>query len=73
MENNDTIFDGIRLRGRGPFAARSANDRTDNWPFWYVAGPDGRRNVLTFLDQPGAVFACREDAEYIAAKGNALA
>ncbi len=34
----------------GPYIARSASDKTDDWPFWYVSGPDGRTNYLTDLN-----------------------
>ena len=50
------------LHGDGPYTARSASDKTDDWPYWYVAGPDGRRNVLYFPDKPGAVFTDKETA-----------
>ncbi len=55
--------------GAAPFTARSASDKTDNWPFWYVTD-DGRRNVLRFPNAPGAVFTDRQTAEMIAAKAN---
>lgn len=29
------------LPARGPFTARSASDRTDDWPFWFVADKTG--------------------------------
>jgi len=69
-----TLIEAARLSlmaGAGPYAALSASDNTDEWPFWYVAGPDGRRNVLEF-DAPfrGAVFAPREMAKAIAHKFN---
>ena len=54
------------LRGDGPYTARSASDTNDAWPFWYVAGPDKRTNVLEFLDHPGAVLTTRDVAEQIA-------
>jgi hypothetical protein len=56
-----------RLRGKGPYTARSASDDTDNWPFWYVTN-DGRTNILEFTG--GAVFTTRSGAEYIAAEQN---
>ena len=59
-----------RLRGPGPYKARSASDNTDDWPFWYVAGPDGRLNVLGFTDKSGAIFTDRESAERYAMTGN---
>ena len=58
------------LRGAGPYTARSANDRTDDWPSWYVTN-DGRRNVQSFPDKPGAVLTDRETAEAMAAWANA--
>lgn len=33
----------------GPYIARSASNKTDEWPFWYVAGPDEETNYLTDL------------------------
>lgn len=55
----------------GPYRARSASDRTDDWPFWYVCGPDGRRNVLSFsAPYYGAVLTIRPIAEAIAEKFN---
>lgn len=56
--------------GAPPFASRSASDRADDWPYWYVTD-DGRRNVLRFPDQPGAVFSDRETCGAIAAAANA--
>lgn len=58
------------LRGAGPYTARSAADGRDDWPYWYVAGSDGRRNVMAFPDKPGAVLTDRATAEAIAAKAN---
>ena len=58
----------------GPYKARSARDSTDDWPFWYVAGPDGRINTLTLpQDHPnfGAVLTNRKTAEAIADLWNA--
>lgn len=64
------INDGWRLKGKGPFIARSASSRTDDWPLWYVAGPNGVTNVLTFADKPGAMSANRQVAERIAEEAN---
>jgi hypothetical protein len=58
------------LTGRGPYTARPACDGDDNWPFWYVAGPDGRRNVLSFPGC-GAVLTKRHIAKAIAEAANA--
>jgi hypothetical protein len=58
------------LRGNGPYTARSASDRTDDWPFWYVTN-DGRTNVLYFPG--GAVLTSRAVAEQIAIKFNQAA
>jgi hypothetical protein len=53
--------------------ARSASDRTDDWPFWMLW--DGVKNVTAeTLDRlgiqrpPGAVFLTRKDAEAIASR-----
>lgn len=52
----------------GPYIARSASDRTDDWFFWYVAGPDGKRNVLSGPE--GSVLTDRETAIALAARWN---
>ena len=57
-----------KLKGEGPYTARPAKDGDDDWPFWYVAGPDGRRNVLHFPG--GAVLTFRPIAEAVAMKFN---
>ena len=57
-----------RLRGPGPYLARSASDNTDDWFIWYVAGPDGRTNVLQ--GPHGAVFLPRAGAEQLAHEAN---
>jgi hypothetical protein len=63
-------INAAHLTGPGPYAARSANDNEQVWPFWFVSGPDGR-NVLTFPGCGGAVFTTRQCAEEIAARWNA--
>lgn len=63
-------IDAARPTAPGPYAARSASDRTGDWPFWYVTN-DGRRNVLSFPGSGGAVLTSRQVAEAIAAKWNA--
>ncbi len=69
MEKLVVFPDGQRagLRSEGPYVARPAKDGDDAWPYWYVAGPDGRRNILFFPDQPGAVLTDRATAEAIVA------
>jgi hypothetical protein len=66
------MVDGLRaaLKGDGPYLARPAKDDAPEWPHWYVAGSDGRLNVLTFPDKPGAVLTDRETAEAIAHAAN---
>lgn len=55
----------------GPYRARSASDNTEEWPFWYVCGPDGRRNVLSFSPPfYGSVLTSRDVALAIAEKFN---
>lgn len=55
----------------GPYSARSASDRTDDWPFCYVCGADGRSNVLSFLPPYyGAVLTSKEAALLIAERFN---
>lgn len=65
-----TDIENAKLRGPGPYTARPAKDGDETWPFWYVAGPDGRTNVLHFEGGGGAVLTSREIAEAIARKGN---
>lgn len=55
------------LRLPGPYTARSASDRTEDWLYWYVTN-DGRTNVLSFPH--GRVFTTREHAEHIAEEAN---
>jgi len=52
-----------------PYRARSASDKTDDWPFWYVSGEGDSRNVLTLPqghEHKGAVMTSREIAEAVA-------
>lgn len=59
------------LASPGPYRARSASDRNEEWPFWYVCGADGRLNVLSFGEPfAGAVLTTRAGAELAAAKFN---
>lgn len=62
--------DAAELSGPKPYLARPAANNVEDWPFWYVAGPDGRRNVLRFPGCGGAVLTSREAAEEIARRGN---
>lgn len=57
------------VRGAAPYSARSASDKTDDWPLWYVTN-DGHTNVLYFPDHPGAVLTSKEVAELVAEKFN---
>lgn len=55
----------------GPYIARSASDKTEDWPFWYVTSEsDGRLNCLRFVDYPLAMFTSKEMALAIAADAN---
>ena len=63
--------DAAELSGPGPYLARSADDENPKWPSWYVAGPDGRRNIMLFPGRGGAILTSREVAEEIASKANA--
>lgn len=65
----NTMFGTIRHSRQGPYTARSASDRTNDWPFWYVAGEDGRYNGMSF-DNSMAKFTTREMATEIAAAFN---
>mgnify|MGYP003382067537 CR=1 FL=1 len=58
----------VEIRSPGPYIARPAKDGDDDWPFWYVAGPDGRRNVVGF--GRGAVLCTREVAEAVVYAAN---
>jgi hypothetical protein len=50
-------------RGKGPYIARSASDKTDDWPFWYVATNNGRTNALS---STGGLFTDPDTAKAIA-------
>lgn len=57
---------------RGPFVARSASDRTDDWPHWFVADASGV-NVIEYLaaDRVGRLpFVPRIEAERLASVAN---
>jgi hypothetical protein len=49
----------------GPYVARSASDKTEDWPFWFVHGADGM-NCARFADNPLAIFMPRELAMQVA-------
>ena len=61
------------------YYARSASDRTDDWPFWLVADRrlGGVNQTAEVMDQvgfpraPGQVLCDREIAEHVAARANA--
>ena len=60
---------GFIPRLPGPYIAQSASDKDPDWPIWYVAGSDGRTNVLTHpKDHPryGAVLTEKTLATAIA-------
>lgn len=50
----------IRHAGSGPYAARSASDRREDWPFWMVVDANGTNGLTIvgtlakFLDAPSA-------------------
>ena len=62
----------------GRYYARSASDRTDDWPFWFVA--DSQKGGLTETaelirrhvnpDHKGGVLCSRHDAERLAILAN---
>lgn len=62
------------------YFARSASDKTDDWPFWFVADRNrGDINVTADLiraiidpSHQGRVFALREDAKILANMANAM-
>lgn len=70
IERRESIVRYARLRGHGPYSAQPAEKGNDNSYFWYVAGPDGRTNVLSFVDKSSAVFTSRVSAIEIARAGN---
>lgn len=51
--------------GSGPYVARSASDKRDDWVFWFVADATGF-NGLSFSHAPGAKFVSRAVAEALA-------
>ncbi len=55
------------LRGKPPYTARSASDKTDDWAYWYVTD-NGTHNRLAF--ESGAVFTSKEHAIEIAEQAN---
>lgn len=60
------------------YYARSASDKTDDWPFWFVADRNrGGLNVTAQLirdhinpDHAGGVLLTRSWAEFLAQKAN---
>jgi hypothetical protein len=54
----------------GPYVARSASDRADDWPNWYVHGADGV-NCVRWRDAPLVLFIPREVAQACANALNA--
>ncbi|MVA44660.1 hypothetical protein GOZ83_06135 [Agrobacterium vitis] len=60
------------------YFARSASDKAENWPFWFVADRQcGSVNVtgkiaeeMTGISSNGAVFASRAHAEMLATWAN---
>ena len=57
--------------GPAPYVARSASDRTDDWPLWYVADAVGFNGIK--VEDSLAKFFDREGAEKVAAALNAAA
>ena len=60
----------VEIRSSGPYIASSASDNDPDWPFWYIAGPDGRRNVVSF--GRGAVLCSCDVAQAVANAANKL-
>lgn len=62
------------------FHARSASDRTEAWPYWFVADRQkGDLNVTADLvrqlvdpSHRGGVFLCRDEAVEIAERANCI-
>jgi hypothetical protein len=66
----EVVVDGLVVTHRGvaPFVARSASDKTEDWPFWFVCGQD-RINYMYIEAKAGtygAKFCRRKIAERIA-------
>lgn len=71
------VVDGYTIdhSGKPPFVARSASDRTDEWPYWYVHGAD-KTNLMFIREGAGTCaskFAGRELAIRIAHALNEIA
>lgn len=69
------MLDGHPLPDR--VEARSANDNTDDWPFWMVWGDGLNRTSaiaasLAEAWRPGAVLTTRTHAGALAARWNAM-
>lgn len=62
----------ITLHGPGPYKARSASDKTDDWPFWFVCQHDEARiaGLFNILRIGLAMFTSKERAQEIAATAN---
>lgn len=62
------------------YYARSASDRTDDWPWWFVAdkklgGLNVTMEVCKLLNRPpvhGATLCARQSAEQLAEEANKL-
>lgn len=57
----------VTHQGQPPFVAKSASDKTLDWPFWYVHGADYVNFMMT--DPPrfyGGKFLPRQEAEAVA-------
>lgn len=69
LEFNVRLFEEPNLL-EGPFLAKSASDKTDKWPFWYVAN----KNNLNVLRGTGhsAIFTIEPMAKMLATKWNNL-
>lgn len=60
-------FTGFKPNRPGPYRARSASDRTEDWPFWFVEA--NGVNCMSGTSH-GAVFTTREIAERLASEWN---
>lgn len=61
------VVRGVEFRAdrRGPYSARSASDKTNDWPLWFVHGADGV-NCVRQTDRPMALFMPRKIATVVA-------
>jgi hypothetical protein len=60
-------LEGFVPNGSGPYVAKSASSKSENWPIWYVEGGEG---VNAMSGPNGAVFTIRSIACSLAEQWN---